>query len=207
MLKLNVPGGETRILLHVCCAPCSGAILACMLENGLHPTVYFSNANITPFAEYSHRLSELLRYAGSLGIETVEDSYDHADWLTAVRGLEREPERGARCLECFRYRLLRAARYGAAHGFPVLTTSLASSRWKDLSQVDEAGRWACEQAGNIRWWGQNWRKGGLQPLRAEIIRKQQFYNQTFCGCEFSAGARRDASCPVAAPDNVQDFRP
>lgn len=54
------------------------------------------------------------------------------------------PERGPRCLECFKFRLMRAARYAATHGYTLLTTTLASSRWKDLNQVDAAGRWACE---------------------------------------------------------------
>ena len=54
------------------------------------------------------------------------------------------PERGPRCLECFKFRLLRAARYASTHGYRLLTTTLASSRWKDLAQVDAAGRWACE---------------------------------------------------------------
>ena len=54
------------------------------------------------------------------------------------------PERGPRCLECFKFRLLRAAQYAATHGYTLLTTTLASSRWKDLGQVDAAGRWACE---------------------------------------------------------------
>ena len=41
------------------------------------------------------------------------------------------------------------------------------------------------QTPKVVWWPMNWRKGGLQPRRAEIIREQNFYNQTFCGCEFS----------------------
>ena len=129
-----------------------------------------------------------------------------------MRGLENEPERGARCSECFRFRLLRAARYAAANGFAVLTTTLASSRWKNLDQVNAAGERACaEVAGELRaavppvagvpsagfpesarlfhaapvFWPMNWRKGGLQPRRGEIIREQNFYNQTWCGCEFS----------------------
>ena len=93
--------------------------------------------------------------------------------------------RGGRCLQCFKYRLLRAARYAADNGFPVLTTTLASSRWKSLEQVNEAGEWACSQVEGVVWWPQNWRKGGLQERRNEIIRNEQFYNQRYCGCEFS----------------------
>ena len=103
-----------------------------------------------------------------------------------AEGLEHEPERGGRCLQCFKYRLLRAARYAADNGFPVLTTTLASSRWKSLEQVNEAGEWACGQVEGVVWWPQNWRKGGLQERRNEIIRNEQFYNQRYCGCEFSA---------------------
>lgn len=190
MLKLDPPEG--RLLLHSCCAPCSGAIIECLLQNGIRPTVFFSNSNIFSPEEYAHRLSELKRYCDSLGVETVDDDYDHLCWLAEVRGLENEPERGGRCAKCFEFRLLRAARWGRANGFGVLTTSLASSRWKSLEQVDAAGFKACGTAsaepsggGEIVWWPQNWRKGGLQPRRGEIIAEQHFYNQTFCGCEFS----------------------
>ena len=181
----EVPGGHRKVLLHSCCAPCSGAIIECLVEHGITPVVFFSNANICPEEEYQLRKAELTRYCRSLGLEIVDDDYDHGQWLEAISGLENEPERGGRCLKCFKFRLLRAARYAAAHGIPVLTTSLASSRWKSLEQVDEAGQWACGMVENVLWWGQNWRKGGLQQRRGEIIREQEFYNQNWCGCEFS----------------------
>jgi len=189
MRKVEAPGGAKDILLHACCAPCSGAVLECLLANGIRPTVFFSNSNIYPRAEYDLRLGELRRYADALGVELVVDEYDHDAWLEAVRGLEREPERGARCAACFRFRLERAAKYAAARGLPVLATTLASSRWKDLDQVNEAGTTACsvtEAAGlPVVFWVENWRKGGLQERRNEVIREQGFYNQTWCGCEFS----------------------
>ena len=180
----------SKIVLHTCCAPCSGAIIEYMVQNGMRPLVFFSNSNISPREEYEKRRAEVLRYAGSFGLEVVDDDYDHSDWRCAVAGLENEPERGKRCFECFRFRLLRAARYAVSHGYDTLTTSLASSRWKDLDQVNRAGEEACakvrEESGkNLEWWGMNLRKGGLQPRRAEIIREQNFYNQDYCGCEFS----------------------
>ena len=260
-LRLEVPGGATRVLLHTCCAPCSSAIIECLLQNGITPVIYYSNSNIFPLEEYLHRKDECTRYALSLGLEIVDDDYDHEDWrCVAARGRENEPERGARCLECFKYRLLRAAQYASEHGFSVLTTTLASSRWKDLDQVNAAGLWACElvngeaaagvwpprtsslrsappiasdgslpltmprvarvpggqlqQQGvpspsavaeggtvsqeadtiaeategkfaRVEWWGQNWRKGGLQDRRNQIIKEMAFYNQQYCGCEYS----------------------
>ncbi len=195
MLKVEAPGGARDILLHACCAPCSGAILECLRDSGIRPVVFFSNSNIYPRAEYDLRLAELQRYAGKMGVELVADEYDHDAWLAAVRGLEREPERGERCAACFRFRLTRAACFAAQRGLPVLATTLASSRWKDLDQVNEAGAIACgvewgwlprnDVAMAVQWWPQNWRKGGLQERRNEVIREQGFYNQNWCGCEFS----------------------
>ena len=185
-----------RLLLHSCCAPCSGAIIESLAKDfraeGRDPSeamaIFWSNSNICDRQEYDKRKAEILRYAKLFGIEVIEDDYNHQEWLAEVaRGREDAPERGPRCLECFAYRLLRAARYAAANGFDTLTTSLASSRWKSLEQVDEAGRRACSQVDGVQWWGRNWRKGGLQPRRNEIIKEQNFYNQTFCGCEFSKG--------------------
>gem|GEM_PF-5979 len=184
MFKPEVPGGQDSILLHCCCAPCSGAIVECLAAAGLHPVIFFSNSNITPREEYAKRRAEVERYAALYGLTVVDDDYDHDAWRAQIEGLEACPERGARCLECFRFRLRRAALYAAEHGIKVLTTTLASSRWKDLTQVDEAGRAACEGL-PVTWWGQNWRRGGLQPRRQEIIKEQNFYNQSFCGCEFS----------------------
>lgn len=75
--------------------------------------------------------------------ELVEAPDSHQSTEASVRIAEM-PERGPRCLECFKFRLLRTARYASTHGYRLLTTTLASSRWKDLAQVDAAGRWACE---------------------------------------------------------------
>ena len=194
-LKMDVLEGEKKVLLHACCAPCSGAIIECMLNVGLTPVVFYSNSNIYPSEEYIIRRDECRRWAETNGLEFVEDDYDHGTWNTAVAsGLETEPERGPRCLQCFRYRLRRAAQYAHEHGYHILTTTLASSRWKSLEQIDKAGFEACESFDDVRWWAQNWRKGGLQQRRSEIIREQNFYNQLYCGCEFSRNVRADGDC-------------
>ena len=189
---LEVPKGETSVLLHTCCAPCSSAIIEAMVQNGVTPVIYYCNPNIYPLEEYEIRKNECTRYAESLGLEIVDADYDHENWLEAVRGLEDEPERGGRCLKCFKLRLLRTARYAKERGIGVITTTLASSRWKSLDQINEAGTWACGQVNGISdeeqdviWWGYNWKKGGLQERRLQIIKEYDFYNQRYCGCEFS----------------------
>ena len=183
---IQAPMGETTVLLHTCCAPCSSAIIEALLQNGITPVIYYCNPNIYPQEEYEIRKNECTRYAQSLGLEIVDADYDHEGWLAEMNGLEDEPERGGRCLKCFKLRLLRTARYASERGIKVITTTLASSRWKSLDQINDAGSWACENIGpQVVWWDQNWRKGGLQERRLQIIKEYDFYNQLYCGCEFS----------------------
>ena len=173
------------ILLHCCCAPCSSAIIEWMLLHDIRPTLFYCNPNIYPEEEYIRRKDECTRYARSLGLDIVDDDYNHDQWLCHVRGLEKEPERGARCLQCFRMRLARTAAYAHQHGFDTIATTLASSRWKNLEQIDRAGVEACAPYPDVSFMAKNWRKGGLQQRRVEIIKEMNFYNQTYCGCEFS----------------------
>ena len=190
--QIEFPSENKKVLLHTCCAPCSSAIIEYLLANGIEPVIYYCNPNIHPYEEYLIRKDECTRYAEALGLEIVDADYDHQQWLEAVRGLENEPERGGRCMECFRFRLLMTARYASERGIDVITTTLASSRWKSLEQIDAAGQWACKKASSenagavpVIWWGRNWRKGGLQERRNQIIKEYGFYNQLWCGCEFS----------------------
>jgi len=182
---LHVPEQTTRILLHACCAPCSGAVIECMLENRLEPTVFYFNPNIYPQDEYERRKAENIRYVKSLNLPFVDGDYDHAGWKEKMQGLEREPERGRRCLACFTLRLKATARYAFENGFSVFTTTLTASRWKDVEQIAEAGHQAASLFPNLTFWAQNWRKGGLSNRRNELVKQYSFYNQNWCGCEYS----------------------
>lgn len=184
ILKLDVPFGEKKVLLHACCAPCSSAIVECMLKNDIKPTIFYCNPNIYPQSEYLIRKNECTRFAQDLGLEIVDDDYNHEQWLQTALPLADEPERGLRCLQCFKHRLLRTAQYAAQNGYRIITTTLASSRWKSLEQINEAGEWAAAQTG-VTFWTQNWRKGGLSERRTAIIKQYNFYEQKYCGCEFS----------------------
>ena len=162
-----------------------------MLQNGYTPTIYYCNPNIYPYEEYMVRKEECSRYARSLGLDIIDADYDHSAWQCCIAGKENEPERGARCLECFKMRLLSAARYASQHGFNTFTSTLDSSRWKRHDQIVEAGQWAAAQFPGLTFWDRNWRQGGLQERRSQIIKEQDFYNQRYCGCEFSMQAMHD----------------
>ena len=195
IISLSPPYGETRILLHACCAPCSSAIVECMVANGLQPTLFFFNPNIHPKSEYLTRKEEAIRFATAKNVDFIDADYVHEQWLEQVRGLEAEPERGLRCLQCFLIRLSATADSAATHAFRVFTTTLASSRWKDIRQINFAGRQAASAHPGLVFWEQNWRKGGLQDRRNQLLREYAFYNQQYCGCEFSLRAMQDRSKP------------
>lgn len=176
---------DKKVLLHSCCAPCSAAIIEWMMAHGIEPVLYFCNPNIYPQEEYEKRKAELIRHATTLGLDFYEETWDHNAWLCATRGLENEPEKGARCSVCFALRLKKAAQKCKELGLKTFATTLASSRWKDLEQVNRAGRAAAFDVG-VTFWEKNWRKGGLQDRRNALIKELGFYNQTWCGCEYSA---------------------
>lgn len=180
-----VPEGVHEVLLHACCAPCSSAIVEWMLANEVRPTIFYFNPNIYPREEYEIRKNESKRHADSLGIRWIDGDYDHERWLAEMNGLEGEPERGARCLRCFRMRLTVAALQARELGLTYFTTTLASSRWKSIEQITQAGLEAQAAVPGSRFWAQNWRKGGLADRRNQLLKEYGFYNQQYCGCEFS----------------------
>ena len=189
--SIIVPEGCKRVLLHACCAPCSSAIVEWLLAHDIEPVIYYFNPNIYPLEEYEIRKNESKRHAESLGITWIDDDYRHEAWREAVCGLEHEPERGRRCEACFYHRLLATAKKAQELGIPYFATTLASSRWKNLEQINAAGQAAALMANgerpkaNVQFWAQNWRKDGLQERRNALLKEYGFYNQLYCGCEFS----------------------
>ena len=193
---IKIPEGCTEVLLHACCAPCSSAIVEWLVANGVRPTIFYYNPNIWPREEYEIRKQESKRHAESLGIRWIDGDYDHEAWRNEVSRCEdydytSEPERGLRCEQCFRLRLTATARKAQELGIRYFATTLASSRWKSLEQINRAGL-AAEQSTQkepsllCTFWAQNWRKGGLQERRNQLLKEYGFYNQQYCGCEFSA---------------------
>jgi epoxyqueuosine reductase len=185
MLKIELPIKDGKVLLHSCCAPCSAAIIECMLANDIRPTVFFYNPNIYPEEEYLIRKNEIVKFLKRQNIDLIDADYNHEQWLCNIQGMENEPERGLRCAKCFAVRLTATAKYASEHGFNIFTTTLASSRWKDLKQINASGKAAMLYYSDITFWDQNWRKGGLTEKRSQLLKFNGFYNQQYCGCEFS----------------------
>lgn len=172
---------NVRLVLMSCCAPCSAGAIK-QLADGEIPgisdfIVLFFNPNIFPADEYDRRLAEQIKYCNSLGVKYAIGEYDHNAWRCAVRGMESEPERGARCSACFQFRFDYARQWAAEHGYDAVASVFGVSRHKDQSQVDMAGITALgDKYMPIKW---------DEKLRQKIGHESNFYRQNYCGCEFS----------------------
>lgn len=184
-------GERPRLLLHACCAPCSSYVLE-YLSHYFEITIFFYNPNIATEEEYVKRGAELKRLILEMGLEgirVVVPEYDHSVFLKAAQGLEREPERGARCEQCFRLRLAATAAYGAKvsgieGGFDYICTTLTISPLKDAALLNLIGEQVAEQYGQAYLPSDFKKKGGYQRSVA-LSHEYNLYRQNYCGCEFS----------------------
>lgn len=182
---LKLPGDGGRLLLHSCCAPCSGEPMEALLASGIDYAIYFYNPNIHPEREYLIRKEENIRFAEKHGIEFIDADYDTEPWFERVKGLEDAPERGERCTVCFDMRFERTALHAHEHGFDVITSSLGISRWKNMQQINGCGERAAARYPGMTYWTHNWRKGGGSARMIEISKDEGFYQQEYCGCIYS----------------------
>lgn len=183
--KLVLPNGQDKLLLHSCCAPCSGEVMEALHASGIDYTVFFYNPNIHPEKEYLIRKDENIRFAEKHNIPFVDADYDTDNWFERAKGMEDEPERGIRCTMCFDMRFERTALYAHEHGFKVISSSLGISRWKDMNQINGCGMRAAAKYPEIVYWDYNWRKKGGSQRMIEISKRERFYQQEYCGCIYS----------------------
>jgi len=183
--KLETPNGESSLLLHSCCAPCAGEVMEAVAASKIDTTVYFYNPNIHPIEEYELRKEENKRYCEALGFKFIDADYDKDNWFDRIKGLEDEPERGERCTKCFDMRFERSALFAYENNFSLFATTLGISRWKDLDQVNNSGLRAANRYDNLAFWDFNWRKQGGSSRMIEISKREEFYQQEYCGCVYS----------------------
>lgn len=181
--RLNLP--SKNILIHSCCAPCAGELMESILESGGEPTVFFYNPNIHPHKEYELRKQENIAFAKQLSIPFVDADYDTKAWFEKTKGMEMEPERGRRCTLCFDMRFEKTAQYAVENGFPVFTSSLGLSRWKNFDQITRSGVRVSAKYNGLKYWGFNWRKKNGSQRMIEISKRENFYKQEYCGCSYS----------------------
>ena len=180
---------KKTILLHSCCGPCSTSVVE-RLAADFDITIFYYNPNITDEEEYNLRLSEQKRFLEELGegsgteVGLIEGPYDRERWFEAVRGLESEPEGGARCRRCFELRLEAAAKKAAELGLDCFDSTLSVSPHKDYAALCEIGK-AMEERFPVPFLAGNYKKKDGYRRSIELSRQYGLYRQDYCGCVFS----------------------
>ena len=180
-----------RLLLHVCCAPCSSAVLE-YLSQYFAITLLYYNPNISPREEYDKREAELKRLVSEMElvhpVDLLPCDYDGQAFVEAARGLEGEPEGGARCEACFRLRLEYAAQEAARLHFDYYTTTLTISPMKNAPLLNQLGE---EMGGKygVAHLPSDFKKKNGYKRSVELSKEFGLYRQDYCGCAFSKAQR------------------
>lgn len=179
---------KPSLLLHVCCAPCSSAVLL-KLQDSFNITVYFYNPNIASFEEYQKRKNELTKLLQiykndfNLYIKIFSDEYKHSEFLEIAEGLEKEREGGSRCEKCIFLRLSKTAERAKENGFAYFCSTLSISPLKNAKLINEIG--FSLEGENTLWLPNDFKKQNGYLNSIQLSKQYELYRQNTCGCEFS----------------------
>ena len=181
----SLNGERKSVLLHTCCGPCSSACIE-RLHNDLDVTVYYYNPNIEPKEEYLKRKETQIGLLKKLNIPYIDADYDNEEFREKVKGLETEPEGGARCPVCFKMRLDKTARVAKENNFDYFCTSLTVSPHKNSAIINLIGESVSKEVG-IKYLYADFKKREGYKRSLELSREYNLYRQDYCGCLFSKG--------------------
>ena len=185
--RIKLSGNPETLLLHSCCAPCSSYVLK-YLSNYFKITLLYFNPNISPREEYEKRVSEQKRLIREMPVKYpvkfIEGRYEPMEFYDAVKGLEKEPEGGARCMVCYELRLREAAKYAALGRYDYFTTTLSISPLKNAQKINEIGEKLGAEYG-VCHLPSDFKKREGYKQSVELSKEYGLYRQNFCGCVFS----------------------
>ncbi|MDO4549030.1 MAG: epoxyqueuosine reductase QueH [Clostridia bacterium] len=185
-----------RLLLHICCAPCSIYCIETLRREGVEPVGFWFNPNIHPFTEYRARKTALEEYSRSIDLELAEfGEYGLRDFLGGIASFEE------RCAFCYETRLSQTAKYAAQNGFDAFSTTLLISPYQNHGLLREVGERAGRENG-IDFLYRDFRPGFREGQQK--ARELGLYMQKYCGCVFSEEERYDRRYrkkPAQKPSN------
>ncbi len=180
------------MLVHICCSVDSHFFLEKLQQDFPDEklTGYFYDPNIHPYSEYQLRFLDVQRSCKKLDIELLEGPYDFEAWMLAVKGLEKEPEKGRRCEVCFDRRFEVSANKALELGEKKFTTTLLVSPLKSQEQLKHSGEIFFKKYG-IEFIAVDYRTGGGTQDQSRVTKEEQLYRQDYCGCLFGLTMQRE----------------
>ena len=173
-----------RMLLHVCCAPCSSSVIERLkAETDYNLTIFFSNSNILPEEEYLKRKEALVKFISEVHpeIEIIFDDYNVDEYFEAIKGVEKLGEGSVRCDNCIGYRLKKTAMKAKELGFNVFATTLTVSPHKNATKINEIGKMLESEYG-VAYYESDFKKRNGYLRSLELSKKYNIYRQNYCGC-------------------------
>lgn len=185
--KIIESNTKPKILLHSCCAPCSTHCIK-TLTPYFDITVLYYNPNIEPYEEYLKRKEEEIRFINEFPhtnkIDIMDCDYDNDLFLEMSKGLEMEPERGARCIKCYYLRMNKTAIEAKNNNYDYFATTLTLSPLKDAKKLNEIGE-KLQEKHNIKYLYSDFKKKEGYKDSIEMSKEYNLYRQDYCGCKFS----------------------
>ena len=180
------------MLVHICCSVDSHFFLEKLQHDFPDEklTGFFYDPNIHPYSEYQLRYLDVKRSCKMLGIDLLEGEYDFEAWMVAVRGLENEPEKGARCEVCFDKRFSVSAEKALELGETKITTTLLVSPLKSQEQLKRVGD-AFYAKNGVEFIAVDYRADGGTQDQSRVTKEEQLYRQDYCGCIYGLTMQRD----------------
>lgn len=175
--------GKSKLLLHVCCAPCASYPYE-ELVNDYEVSLLFFNPNIYPEGEYQTRLDELKKFCAEKNIPLIIEEGEHSDWLDYVREHKDAAEGGARCALCFEYRLDKTADLAESLHADSFASVMSVSPHKNHEMINEKG-FAASKGRKVNYLPTNFKKNDGFKKSCMLSKQYGFYRQSYCGCEFS----------------------
>ena len=179
-----------KLLLHVCCAPCSVACIGSLMEEGTEPVLFWYNPNIHPYTEYINRRNCLVQYVQNPGLPLVmEDEYGLRKFICTLTGECVEEDSAVSCFDaenrcnwCYRMRMEKAALVAKEKGFDSFSTTLLISPYQKHELIIKEAEKAAEKY-QVAFFYRDFRplfRDGRAKARALGL-----YMQKYCGCIFS----------------------
>ena len=171
-----------RLLMHICCAPCSIMCIDTLRAEEIEPTGFFYNPNIHPVTEYRMRKNTLTRYAGDVHLKLiVENEYGLRRFVANTIGNVND-----RCEYCYTVRLAETAKYAKENGYDAFTSTLFISPYQKHELLRRTAEKVQEEYGVeflYRDFRPRFREG------QEKAKELGLYRQKYCGCIFSEEER------------------
>lgn len=180
-------GAPARMLVHMCCGPCSIIPLKSILSGKAEVWGFFHNPNIHPRSEFLKRLEAVKALARLLSIDLVcHEEYRPMEFIKGMKEAapseDNFPPKGTRCSYCYSVRLEETARAARTGGFDAFSTSLLYSTSQKHEEIRSLGLALAEKYG-VRFYYDDFRNGWQQGI--DESKSMGLYRQKYCGCMYS----------------------